>query len=59
MNFSVTCDYQGFSCPNKKASVFQIERKFVLFLKNELCNFIFFLHFGHNEIQTKPTLMSA
>jgi hypothetical protein len=30
----------------------EIERKFVLFLKNKLCYFIFFLHFGHTEIHS-------
>jgi hypothetical protein len=29
-----------------------VERKFVLFLKNKLCYFIFFLHFGHTEIHS-------
>jgi hypothetical protein len=28
-------------------------------LKNELCYFIFFLHFGHTEIETKPTNVLA
>jgi hypothetical protein len=27
--------------------------------KNKLCYFIFFLHYGHTEIQTKPTSLSA
>jgi hypothetical protein len=44
-----------FLAQTKKASVLEMERKFVLFLKNELCYFIFFLHFGHTEIHSWAT----
>jgi hypothetical protein len=43
-NQMVFLDYQVFLAQTKKASVLEIERKFVLFLKNKLCYFIFFLH---------------
>jgi hypothetical protein len=58
MIFSVTeielvfLDCQVVLAQTKKASVLEIERKFVLFKKNELCYFIFFLHFGHTEIHS-------
>jgi hypothetical protein len=64
MIFSVTgielvfLDYQVFLAQTKKATVLEIERKFVLFLKNELCYFIFFLHFGHTEIHSWATNLS-
>jgi hypothetical protein len=58
MIFSVTGIELVFLAQTKKASVLEIERKFVLFLKNELCYFIFFLHFGHTEIHSWATNLS-
>jgi hypothetical protein len=63
MIFSVTgielafLDYQVFLAQTKKASVLEIERKFVLFFKKTSCAryIIFFLHFGHTEIHSWAT----
>jgi hypothetical protein len=41
---------------NKKASVFEIERKYVLFYKT---SYAIFFDFGHTKNQTQPTSLSA
>jgi hypothetical protein len=63
MIFSVTgielvfLDYQVFLAQTKKASVLEIEKNCFV-LKNKLCYFIFFLHFGHTEIHSWATSLS-
>jgi hypothetical protein len=53
----VFLDYQVFLAQTKKASVLEIERKFVLFKKRTVL-FYFLLAFGHTEIHSWATNLS-
>jgi hypothetical protein len=64
MIFSVTgielvfLDHQVFLAQTKKASVLEIERKFVFVLKKRAVLFYFLLAFGHTEIHSCTTNLS-